>query len=63
MQLSENTSITNAAFFTKYANNLKLQQSNIEINVASYVQDIGFLSNIKYKLKYKYKHKYKYKQQ
>ena len=51
VQLSENITITNSAFFTKYANNLKLRQSNIEINVASYVQDIGFLSNIKYKLK------------
>lgn len=42
---------TSTFFYTKYSNNLNLEQSNIKMNVSSYIEDLGFLNSIQYKFK------------
>ncbi|WP_232758822.1 TonB-dependent receptor [Flavobacterium sp. ALD4] len=46
--ISEKTVLTNSIYFTRYENNLHLEQATVQMDIASYVKDFGFSSAIKY---------------
>jgi len=50
-QISEKTTLQNSLFFTKYENNLQVQQAGVGINVSSYIQDFGYTNSVVYYLK------------
>lgn len=50
-KLSESITMTNSLYLTRYDNKLDIEQSSYQMKIASYVQDIGFSSVIKYYVK------------
>ncbi|MDI9311277.1 MAG: TonB-dependent receptor plug domain-containing protein [Limnohabitans sp.] len=50
-QVSDNTKIESTVFFTRYANVLDLLQNDMNLSVASYIEDIGTKHTIIFKIK------------
>lgn len=47
-QLSSKTSMSNAIYFTRYTNNLNIQQATVQMGVSSFVQDFGFANSVRF---------------
>lgn len=47
-QLSSKTSMSNAIYFTRYTNNLDIQQATVQMGVSSFVQDFGFANSVRF---------------
>ncbi|WP_232505667.1 TonB-dependent receptor [Flavobacterium crassostreae] len=47
-QITPNTVLTNTLYFSQYQNNLELEQATVQMNIKSYVTDLGFSSAITY---------------
>lgn len=50
-KLSSKTSMSNAIYFTRYTNELNMEQSTIGMGVSSFVEDFGFANSINYLVK------------
>ncbi|KQO34781.1 oxidoreductase [Flavobacterium sp. Leaf82] len=48
---SPKTSMSNSVYFSKYSNELNMEQATIEFGVSSYVKDFGFNNAVKYWIK------------
>ena len=49
--ISPKVSMSNAVYFSKYSNELNMEQATIEFGVASYVKDFGFNNAFRYQIK------------
>lgn len=49
--LSETTTMKNSFYFTRYENNLLINQSAVQMEIFSYMQDFGYSNSIKYQVK------------
>ncbi len=50
-QFSNNVTMTNAVYFSRYSNTLLMNQSEVQINTLSTIQDIGFTNSFLHKIK------------
>jgi hypothetical protein len=50
-QLSEETTLKNSIYFTRYYNKLDLLQGAVQMKISSYIQDIGYTNSIRYFVK------------
>ncbi len=50
-QITENKSMKNALYFTKYDNGLDLLQGAVKMNISSYIQEVGYKNSIQYLIK------------
>lgn len=50
-KLSSKTSMSNAIYYTQYANNLVMQQATVQMGVSSSVQDFGFANSVRFIVK------------
>ncbi|MFV8345043.1 TonB-dependent receptor plug domain-containing protein [Flavobacterium sp. ZB4P13] len=50
-KLSSKTSMSNAIYYTRYTNELNMEQSTIQMGVSSFVEDFGFANSINYLVK------------
>ncbi|WP_281299337.1 TonB-dependent receptor plug domain-containing protein [Flavobacterium limnophilum] len=50
-KLSSKTTMSNAVYFTKYTNNLDMQQATVQMGISSYVQDFGFANSVRFRVK------------
>ena len=49
--LSSKTTLSNAIYFTRYTNELSMEQATIQMGVSSFVEDFGFTNSINYLVK------------
>jgi hypothetical protein len=49
--LSETTTMKNSFYFTRYENDLFMNQSDVKMKVSSYMQDFGYSNSIQYMVK------------
>jgi hypothetical protein len=49
--LSETTTMKNSFYFTRYENNLLMNQSAVQMEISSYMQDFGYSNSIQYLVK------------
>ncbi|WP_209549841.1 TonB-dependent receptor plug domain-containing protein [Flavobacterium sp. CG_23.5] len=47
-KLSSKTSMSNAVYYTRYTNELNMEQSTIQMGVSSFVEDFGFTNSVSY---------------
>lgn len=50
-KLSSKTNMSNAIYYTRYTNELNMEQSTIGMSVSSFVEDFGFTNSINYLVK------------
>lgn len=50
-KLSSKTTMSNAVYFTRYTNNLEMQQATVQMGISSYVQDFGFANSVRFMVK------------
>lgn len=50
-KLSPDVTMTNAIYYTRYTNELKMEQSTIQMGVSSFVEDFGFTNSITHSIK------------
>ncbi|MCV9928493.1 TonB-dependent receptor [Flavobacterium sp. LS1R49] len=50
-KLSSNVTMSNAVYFTRYTNELNMEQSTIQMGISSFVEDFGFTNSIQYSVK------------
>jgi hypothetical protein len=49
--LGETTTMKNTVFFTRYENDLVMNQSAVQMGISSYIQDFGYSNSIQYLIK------------
>jgi hypothetical protein len=49
--LSETSTMKNSFYFTRYENNLLMNQSAVQMEISSYIQDFGYSNSIQYSVK------------
>jgi hypothetical protein len=49
--LGETTTMKNSFYFTRYENNLLMNQSAVQMEISSYIQDFGYSNSIQYVVK------------
>jgi hypothetical protein len=49
--LGETTTMKNSFYFTRYENNLLMNQSAVQMEISSYIQDFGFSNSVLYMVK------------
>ncbi|WP_255557632.1 TonB-dependent receptor [Flavobacterium taihuense] len=49
--INETTTFKNSFYFTRYANDLFMDQSDVQMKISSYVKDLGYMSSIQYVVK------------
>jgi len=49
--LSETITMKNSFYFTRYENDLLMNQSDVQMGISSYMQDFGYSSSIQYRVK------------
>ncbi|WP_248905868.1 TonB-dependent siderophore receptor [Flavobacterium sp. K5-23] len=47
-QVSDAVVMSNAIYFTRYGNNLHMEQATVQMGISSYVQDFGFSNSVRY---------------
>jgi hypothetical protein len=50
-KLSSDVTISNAIYYTRYTNELEMEQSTIQMGISSFVEDFGFTNSIDYLIK------------
>ncbi len=50
-QITENKSMKNMLYFTRYDNELDLLQGEVKMNISSYIQEFGYKSSMQYSIK------------
>ncbi|WP_369769718.1 carboxypeptidase-like regulatory domain-containing protein [Flavobacterium sp. WC2416] len=48
--VSKGIIMTNSLYYTRYENRLYMEQATVQMNIASYVKDLGFSNSIKYSI-------------
>jgi hypothetical protein len=49
--ISPKLTMSNSLYFSKYSNNLSMEQATIKFGVSSYVKDFGFANSVRYSVK------------
>jgi len=50
-QLGESTTMKNSLYFTRYENNLLMNEANVQMNVSSYIEDFDYSNSFQYMVK------------
>ncbi|HEY6142481.1 MAG TPA: TonB-dependent receptor [Flavobacterium sp.] len=50
-KLSSKTSMSNSIYYTKYTNDLAMQQATVQLGVSSFVEDFGFANSVRFMVK------------